>query len=169
MMKPREMVMSALLTALALLIPLAFRGWLQVYTPPFSATIASHVPSMLAMFMGPLPAALVGLGSTLGFAITLGPVIAARAFIHVIWGVGGAYLYRAGLRPWAVIAAIIPIHALGEALVVLPFGFSLYQAFVVVGIGTALHHAADGAIALSLLGALSRAGMRFWTPRVAKL
>ena len=42
-MDTREVVYGALLTALALLIPLAFGGFLSVMIPPFSATIASHV------------------------------------------------------------------------------------------------------------------------------
>ncbi|MDI3279981.1 MAG: ECF transporter S component [Bacillota bacterium] len=153
-MRAREIVLGALLTALALLIPLAFRGWLQVTIPPFSATLGSHVPSFFAIFISPWVAGMVGLASSLGFLFTLGPVVAARAFIHVIFGITGALLYRGGLKPWLVLLAILPIHALGEALVVLPFGFDLAKAGLLVGVGTALHHAVDGLIALSLLGFL---------------
>lgn len=56
----KELLYGALLTGLALLIPLAFQGWLQVTIPPFSATLASHLPTMLAMTISPWTAALVG-------------------------------------------------------------------------------------------------------------
>ncbi|NLJ79972.1 MAG: ECF transporter S component [Firmicutes bacterium] len=155
----KELLYGALLTALALLIPLAFQGWLQVAIPPFSATLGSHVPSMLALTISPWVAVLVGLGSSFGFLITLGPIIALRAFIHVFFGAAGALLYRRGWRLWQALLLVLPIHALGEALVVLPFGFGWYQALVLIGLGTALHHLADGAITVVLYAALKKAGL----------
>lgn len=155
----KELLYGALLTALALLIPLAFQGWLQVAIPPFSATLASHLPTMLAMTISPWAAVLVGLGSSFGFLTTLGPIVAMRAFVHVIFGAVGAKLHQNGLKLWQVLLITLPIHALGEALVVMFFGFSLYQALVVIGIGTALHHLADSAITLSVYGALVKAGV----------
>ncbi len=155
----KEMLYGALLTSLALLIPLVFRGWLQIYVPPFSATVGSHVPTMLAMFISPWVAVFVGLGSTLGFLLTLGPVIAARASIHIGLGLIGALLFRRGFKPWQVLLLTAPIHAAGESLVVMPFGFALYQALVVVGIGTLLHHALDSGVSLVLYAALDKAGM----------
>lgn len=155
----KELLYGAMLTALALLIPLAFQGWLQVAIPPFSATLGSHLPSMLAMTISPWAAALVGLGSSLGFLLTLGPIIALRAFIHVLFGVVGAKLYQRGFSLWKVLLLVLPIHALGESVVVLLFGFDLKQAFVVIGIGTVLHHLADSALTLVLHRALIRAGV----------
>jgi len=155
----KELLYGALLTALALLIPMAFQGWLQISIPPFSATLGSHLPTMLAMTISPWVAVLVGLGSSLGFLITLGPIIAARAFIHVFVGVAGAYLYRKDIKFWQILLLTIPIHAIGEALIVMPFGFKLYDALVVIGIGTALHHLADGGITLVLHRSLKKAGV----------
>lgn len=162
-MTMKELLYGALLTALALLIPLAFQGWLQVAIPPFSATLASHLPTMLAMTISPWVAVLVGLGSSFGFLITLGPIVALRAFIHVIFGAIGARLYQKDFKLWQVLLITLPIHALGEALAVMIFGFSLYQALVVIGIGTALHHTADSLITLSCYGALQKAGVRLQT------
>jgi len=145
-MKTKNLVTGALLTALALVIPIAFGGYLRIYIPPFSATLASHVPSMLAMIVSPGIAVMVGLGSALGFLVVLGPEIAARACIHAVFGFFGALLIKKG---WPLEKALIitaPIHALGEALVILPFGFDLNTAFIVVGIGTILHHFADALI-----------------------
>ena len=158
-MTMKELLYGALLTALALLIPLAFQGWLQVAIPPFSATLASHLPTMLAITISPWVAALVGLGSSFGFLMTLGPIVALRAFTHVIFGVVGAKLYQKGIPFWQILLITLPIHALSEAAVVMLFGFSLEQALIVIGIGTALHHVADSAITLAVFGALTKAGV----------
>lgn len=158
-MTMKELLYGALLTALALLIPLAFQGWLQVAIPPFSATLASHLPSMLAMTISPWVAALVGIGSSLGFLTTLGPIVALRAAVHILFGVIGAKLHQKGLPFWQVLLITLPIHAAGEAAVVMLFGFTFQQALIVIGLGTALHHVADSAITLSLYGALQKAGV----------
>lgn len=155
----KELVYGALLTALALLIPLAFQGWLQITIPPFSATLGSHLPSMLAMTISPWVAVMVGLGSSFGFLVTLGPVVALRAFSHVLFGLAGAHLYRKGFKFWQVLLMVLPIHAVGESLAVMLFGFSLYQALVVIGLGTVFHHLADAAITLSLYHSLNKAGV----------
>lgn len=154
----REMTLGALLGSLAVIIPLAF-GFLRVVIPPFTATLASHVPVMLGIFSGPVVALAAGLGSTIGFLIALGPVVAARAFIHVIWGVLGAWLYQRGMKPWLVLLAMLPVHALGEVLVVLPFGYTLAAAGLVVGVGTALHHLVDMTITLAVFAVLVRTGV----------
>ena len=154
-MKAKEIVTSALLTALSLLIPIAFGAYLKIYIPPFSATLASHVPSMIAMLVSPTSAVMVGLGSTLGFLLIMGPVIAARAFVHVFFALAGALLIKKGLSFQKALIYVAPIHALGETLIVLPLGFELYTAFVVVGIGTLLHHLIDSAVSIGLVKVLS--------------
>ena len=160
-MSNRELVYGALLTALSLLIPIAFGNYLRVYLPPFSATLTSHVPVMLAMLISPTVAALVGIGSTIGFLIVLGPVIAARAAIHVIVGIIGALIVTRRHSFAAALLATAPIHAVGEALVVIPFGFTSYQAWVLVGIGTLLHHTADAIISLAIAASLKAAHSSF--------
>jgi niacin transporter len=154
-MKPKQIVISALLIALSLIIPITFGGYLKIYIPPFSATLASHVPSMISMLVGPTAAVMVGFGSSLGFLLILGPAIAARALIHVFFGLTGALLIKKGLSFQKALIFVAPIHALGEALIVLPFGFDFYTAFVVVGIGTLLHHFVDSAVSIGLVKALS--------------
>ena len=158
-MTMKDLLYGALLTALALLIPLAFQGWLQVAIPPFSATLASHLPTMLAMTISPWVAVLVGLGSSFGFFMTLGPIVAMRALTHVLFGAIGARLHKRGLSLWQVLLITLPIHALAEAAVVMIFGFSLYQALVIIGLGTALHHIADSVITLAVYGSLRKAGV----------
>ncbi|SJZ52317.1 ECF transporter S component [Selenihalanaerobacter shriftii] len=150
-MKIKDLVYGALLTALALAIPLMFGGYLRVYIPPFSATLASHVPTLIAMIISPLVAGLVGVGSTLGFLMILGPTIAARAAVHIVVGVVGALWIQKGKTVISAFGLTTLIHALGEALIVIPFGFSLYKAGVVIGVGTVLHHAVDAMIALTVI------------------
>lgn len=159
-MRTKEVVYGALLTALALLVPLALGGFLSVMIPPFSATLASHLPVMIAMLISPYVALMVGLGSALGFLIKLGPVIAARAAVHAVFGVAGAVAIRKGLSFGQALMLTLPIHAIGEALIVLPFGFSLQKAGLVVGVGTVLHHLIDAAISLAVvvsIGLMQRA------------
>ncbi len=158
-MKARQIVQGALLTSLAIIIPISFGGYLRVYIPPFSATLVSHVPVFLSMLISPLVAFFVGVGSTLGFLLVLGPVIAARAAVHIVVATAGAYLIHKGKYSFAAaLFLVLPLHALGEALIVIPFGFSLYDAGVVVGIGTALHHIVDAFIAIGIYRLLVKSG-----------
>ena len=55
----RKMVFAAVLTAIAIIIPVQF-GFLKVIIGPFTATIASHVPMFLAMLISPSVAVVVG-------------------------------------------------------------------------------------------------------------
>jgi niacin transporter len=158
-MTMKDLLYGALLTALAILIPLAFKGWLQVAIPPFSATLASHLPSMLAMTISPWAAVLVGLGSSFGFLVTLTPVVAARALTHALFGAIGARLYQKNLELWQILLITLPIHALSESVIVMLFGFDLRQALLIIGLGTALHHEADSAITLAIYGSLRKAGV----------
>ncbi len=108
---------------------------------------------MISMTISPVTAFAVASGSALGFLIKLGPVVAARASMHIIWGVAGALLYKKGMSLTKVLVFILPLHAISEALVVIPFGFNLYNAGVVIGVGTALHHIFDSIITI-FVGAL---------------
>ena len=53
--KVRQMVYAGLLIALAIIIPIQF-GFLRIVIPPFTATLAAHVPMMLAMLISPFVA-----------------------------------------------------------------------------------------------------------------
>ncbi len=160
-----QLVVSSVLSALAIAIPFVFRGTpLQIYIPPiqYSATAASHVPSMVAIVIGPSASALVGLASTIGFLATLGPVIAARAFIHVLFAVPASiYVLRGGGYAKSLILIALPIHAIGEGLVVYALGhvsgvvpIAAEVAGIWVDIGTVVHHIIDSAIALAVYRAI---------------
>jgi niacin transporter len=155
-----QVALSGVLSAFAIAIPFVFRGTpLQIYIPAiqYSGTAASHVPSMLSIMVGPSAAALVGLVSTIGFLATLGPVVAARAFTHVIFGVAASiYVFRGGSYTKALLLVALPIHAVGEGLVVYTLGpvFGVVKvaaeaAGLLVSLGTVAHHVIDSAISLA--------------------
>jgi niacin transporter len=112
------------------------------------------------MLISPAVAVMVGFGSAVGFTLRLTPVIGARAAMHIAVGYLGARLVRSGRPYWLVLLMVLPLHAFMEALIVLPFGFSLHRAGVVVGVGTALHHLVDASISLALVRVLSQT--RVW-------
>ncbi len=153
--KVLRLVVGSLLMALSLVIPLSFGGVLGIVIPPFTATLASHVPTFLAMLYGPLIAGIVGLGSAVGFFLRLGPIVGLRAAMHIPLGIAGALLLKKRYSFPATLGLISPLHAGLEALVVLPFGYSLKDAGWLVGVGTLLHHVLDSTIAIVLWKALS--------------
>jgi niacin transporter len=149
-MKLREITTGAVLTALAIIIPIQF-AFLKIIIPPFTATLASHVPMFIAMVINPTVAVMVGVGSTIGFLLTSPAYIAARAASHIVVGLIGAMLIKKGKPMLAAFAITAPIHAVIEALAVIPFGWTAYQVLVVTGVGTLIHHTVDAAIATSVI------------------
>ncbi len=141
---------GSLLLALSLLIPLAFGGFLGIQIGPGSATLASHVPTFLAMLYGPGVAFVVGLGSAIGFFMKLGWIIGLRAAMHIIVGVVGAYMLKRHISFPLTLIALTPLHALLESLIVLLFGFSPREVGLVVGGITVVHHLLDTTIAVAV-------------------
>ncbi|WP_374712818.1 hypothetical protein [Symbiobacterium terraclitae] len=160
-----DLTATGILTALALMIPLVFT-FMRVTIPPFfTATLMSHVPSMLAMLMGPFAAVGVGLGSALGFTIFTGPVIGARALSHAVFGWVGNWAWQRGMPLWLVMVITLPFHALFEMGVVWMFSANVQNALITL-VGTAAHHTVDAAVALAIVAALQRTGVR-WFERTA--
>jgi len=146
----KEITIGALLTALAIIIPIQF-GFLKIVVGPFTATLASHVPMFLSMLINPAIALMVGVGSAIGFLLTTPLVVAARAAMHIIVGFAGAYIIRRGMHYALAFAITAPLHAILEALVVIPFGWTAYEVLVAVGVGTLLHHGVDAAISSAIV------------------
>ncbi|HBM79670.1 MAG: ECF transporter S component [Clostridiales bacterium] len=152
-MKLKELTIGAMLTALAIIIPIQF-SFLRIVIPPFSATLAAHVPMLLSMLISPPVALMVGVGSTIGFLLSSPVYVAARAASHIVAGYVGAVMIKHGKPAIVAYALTLPIHAVLEVLAVIPFGWTAYKVLVVVGAGTVIHHIVDSAIALSLAYAL---------------
>lgn len=164
----KEMVLTALLIALGIMIPVYF-GFLRVVLPPaFTATLMSHVPIFIAMFLSPWSALFTALGTTLGFIFAgLSPVVVARAASHLIFALVGAFMIkkRYNLILTGIVVALL--HAFFEAITtylflvlgLMPAGDSSFvvSAFYVVGIGTLIHNTIDYVIACLIGFALTKA------------
>ena len=138
--------------------PLDSRTPLMVQIPPFfTATIAAHVPTLLAMAISPGVAAMVAIGSGIGFTLKVNAIVGARAFTHLIFALIGAYSYQKGKSYNKILLFTAPIHGLFEALIVLPFGWDLKKALLACGLGTIVHHLIDSVIAAVVYQALLKA------------
>lgn len=155
--KTKQMVYAALLTALAIIIPIQF-GFLKIVIPPFTATLAAHVPMMLSMLISPAVAVVVGVGSTIGFLISGMPMpVVFRAATHILVGYIGAKIIIKNKSYVKAAAITAPIHGLAEMLVVIPFiGLNLYQMLIVTALGSIIHHCVDSGIAYVLIKAMSK-------------
>lgn len=171
----KDMVITALLIALGIMIPTMFSG-LRVYLPPFSATLTAHVPVFIAMFISPISAIFTALGTTLGFVFAgLDPAVTARAFSHIIFAIVGAVMIQKNCSIVLVGGVTMILHGIFEALVSLLFlstgwsvsnGNMFYIAFYVTGIGTILHHIVDYIIAFALVKALAKTKAIKKTPKL---
>ncbi len=161
----KDIAIAALLTALAILIPVLM-PFKIVLEPIFSATFASHVPGILAMFVGPFAVVGTAFGSAVGFMICgLGPWVAARAFLHMVFGLIGYRLIKKNYNIFLVIFITGILHAVCEmtvGLISLPFiatpaRGALFYIVVTIGCGTFIHHCIDFVVSLVILGALKSA------------
>lgn len=154
-MNTKKLASTALLTALAIVIP--FAVFFKVIIPPFSATLGAHVPMFIAMLLGPEVAIMVGLGSAFGFFLNLGPLIGARAFMHVFVGLAGAKLIQKGVSFKKVSLLTAPLHGILEVLIIIPFvDINVYNLLIATGVGTMLHHCADAFISYVLVNVLQK-------------
>ncbi len=159
----KDIAIAALLTALALAIPL-FMPIKLVLEPIFSATFASHVPGILSMFVGPFAVIGTAVGSALGF-IQLGPWVSLRAFSHIIFGLLGCRMLSKKWNIFLVLLLTSLLHAGAEMIVglisipfiVTPAGGLLKYIIITIGCGTLIHHCIDFAISVVIIYALKSA------------
>ena len=179
--KTRDMVITALLTALTILIPIAFSPIRIPVGLSFTATVAVHVPIMLAMFISPVSAAMVAIGSGIGFFFSAPLVVALRAMTHVIFAVSGALMVKklncnVTLKLILVWLVTMILHGLFEAAITMWFWFAndaypamVYAESFTVGIGTLIHHTIDFVIMLGVLAVLSKSKFIDWKFKKASL
>lgn len=152
---------SALLIAMGILIPIVLP--FKIVLEPASFTLASHVPVFIALFISPLTAVAVAVGTAAGFFLGGFPqVVVLRAATHVIWAFLGAMLIQnnehlfdspKGSTMFSLMLGLV--HAACEMLVVIPFfianrmspgyyseGF-IVSVVLMVGLGTVLHSMVD--------------------------
>lgn len=174
-----RMVAAALLCAVGIVIPVA--SPLKIVIPPASFTLASHVAIFIAMFISPVTAIVVSMGTTLGFFLGGFPLpIVLRALSHVVFAAAGAVWLKArpdllNHRGESILfcAFIGLLHAAGEVLILLPLYFggtlaaAVYESgfikyiILLVGVGTVVHSSVDYFISVLIWRALRRApGLR---------
>jgi len=164
------MTIAALLTALTILIPIMFSPIRIPVGLTFTATLTVHAPILIAMFISPMAAAFVAIGSAIGFFFSAPTVVFVRAATHVVFAVAGAYMIRkmsANVTFKLILVWLVTmlLHASFEAaaaglMVYLAFEYPLYIAYAeaaTTGVGTLIHHSIDYAIMLVVLVALSKA------------
>ena len=168
--RTKDLVLTALLIAIGIIIPVYF-GFLRVTLPPaFTATLMAHVPIFIAMFISPWSALFVALGTTLGFLFTTPLVVAIRAASHVVFALVGAWMIRKRYNLVLVGIVTALLHAFFEGLTVYLFimiGLTpategtpvLVTAFYFTGIGTLIHDMIDYIIACGVGVALANAKM----------
>ena len=118
----REFTITGLLTALAIVIPMIMP--VKVLIPPFTATLASHLPLIISMFISPFSAVITAIGSAIGFFITMSPIVGGRAATHVFFTLAGAYMIKNNKNPWLVVAVTMVLHSVSDMLIVYIFGRS---------------------------------------------
>ncbi len=161
-----KLTLTALLTALAIVIPMVMP--IKVVMPPFSATLASHTPLIIAMFISPMAAVVTSLGSAIGFLFSLGPVVSARAAMHVIFTLAGAVMIRKRMNFFLTVAVTLILHTLSDMgivwIIANLFGMgnilsqnTMGAAQAVIGIGTSAHHIVDYIVAVAIILPLSKA------------
>ena len=170
--KIQNMTLAALLCAVGILIPII--SPVKIPIGPFgSFTLASHVAIFIAMFLSPVTAVLVALGTTVGFFFNFPLPVVMRALSHVIFAfLGATYLKKYPLtllsfKKATVFSIVIAvIHALCEVLVIMPLfiggnfaagkGF-LYGVLIPVGLITIIHSLVDFTLATAVWKGLEKA------------
>ena len=176
----KRLTISALLIAMGIIIPMVMP---RITIGPASFTLASHVPVFIAMFISPVVAIAVSLGTAFGFFLSATPIIALRALSHLIFAVIGAVILQK--HPEILInkegkftllngklqlfnVGIGVIHSAAELVVVSVFytmgnlpgtyytaGF-MYSIFLLMGVGGLIHSLVDFSIAYFLASTLSK-------------
>lgn len=176
----KRLTISAILIAMGIIIPMVMP---RITIGPASFTLASHVPVFIAMFISPVVAIAVSLGTGFGFFLSATPIIALRALSHLIFAVIGAVILQK--HPEILInkegkftllngklqlfnVGIGVIHSAAELVVVSVFytmgnlpgtyytaGF-MYSIFLLMGVGGLIHSLVDFSIAYFLASTLSK-------------
>lgn len=160
------MILTSLLIAVGIVIPMI--SPIKVVIEPASFTLASHVAIMIAIFISPIAAISVAVGTTIGFFLAGFPIVVVlRALSHVIWAGIGAYYakkqpdtFQSPLKTFIFNVVISLIHGVCEIIIVLPFytgmdtSSFMYMVFGLVGLGTVIHSFIDFSISLIVWNAL---------------
>lgn len=170
--KVQNMTLAGLLCGIGILIPMI--SPIKIPIGPFgSVTLASHVAIFIAMFLSPITALCVALGTTVGFFFNFPLPVVMRALSHVIFAVLGAgYIKKypdvlLNAKHALILSVLIAlIHAVCEVIAIMPFFLGgnfaagkglLYGVLLPVGVVTMIHSLIDFGIAIAIWKALEKA------------
>lgn len=167
----KDIVLAALLTALSMLI--TFSPFRLPLPSPFSVTLASHVPTMVALFINPTVTLFTVIGSVLGFAVTAADpiIVPLRAATHIVFALVGRYcithkLIKNDIANYiAVIILTSLLHAAAEAGVVALMTPIIAPEkmtstiLTVTFVGTLFHHYVDAIITVPIVISLRKGGL----------
>lgn len=154
-MDTRNLTIAAMLTALSIILPMSP---LRINLPPFTATVASHVPAILSMFFNPYVCLATSIGAAIGFSFSTGLwVVVVRAFSHIFFASIGCFMIKKKVNIWVVFFVTMLIHGISEVIVALFFGNAFMIIWKTVGVFTMIHHAIDFVISMVVLKALKTA------------
>jgi len=157
------MVISALLVAIGIIIPLL--SPLKIVIPPASFTLGSHVAIFIAMFVSLPVGIVVSIGTTIGFLLGGFPiVIVLRALTHIVFVAVGAIILKktpellTSPKKTVLFSLFLSlIHAVCEVAIVTVFFFGgnstenyVITVMLLVGVGTVIHSMVDFGIALAV-------------------
>lgn len=158
-MTTKNLTVAGVLSALAILFPMIMP---KLEFGVFSMTLLSHAPIIIAMFISPLVAVLVEICATIGFLLRgVALVIVARAAVQILFVVIGAFMLKKHQNIILVGIVTLILHAVAEALIIIPFILGgeqalLAQMWLTFG-GTAIHHVIDFIISVAIVLLLDRA------------
>lgn len=173
--KLNAMLISALLCSIGIVIPVI--SPIKITMEPASFTLASHVAIFIAMFISPMTAVFVSLGTSIGFLMAGFPIVVVlRAATHVVFAFAGASILKSyphilsSFKHSQLYSFIIGlIHALCEVAVVSVFYFGnnmgsgyyskgfFISVILLVGVGTIVHSMIDFSLAKAIWKPVSRA------------
>ena len=179
-----HLVLAGVLCAVGIIIPLF--SPIKIRIDPMSFTLASHVAVFLAMFLSPAVGCAVAVGTTLGFFLGgFSLPIVLRALSHIVFvALGALYLQKRpalldfrqevpnrglGLLCFGCWTSLV--HALCEALIVIPFYAAMQMPaqemlrpiVLLVGVGSFVHSMIDYALSLLIWKPVSGTMKRFKT------
>lgn len=163
--KTKELALASILTALSVLITYSP---LKLVLPFFTLTLGAHVPTMLAIFVGPWVTVMTVIGSCIGFFLTIPApnsiIVVTRAATHIIFALAGIAMLKKNYNIVLIIAVTAVLHALLEGIavyiltpIVLEGATAALTAGGIAALGTVLHHIIDTGITAPILIALTKA------------
>ncbi len=153
----QSLTLSSLLMSIAIIVPMI--SPIKILIEPASFTLGSHIAIIIAMMISPSIALSVEIGATIGFFLAGFPItVVLRALSQIIFVYIGAIiiknkpnLFHSNIKTMIFILLTGLIHASAEVLISLPLYTAdsiIYHIFILVGIGTLIHHSVDFILSL---------------------